>query len=177
MGLKRPSTAIGSSQKTTSTSKPANVSSMMSSIASKVGSKVKTDMAKATPSKRVNLTSQPPGPVSAEKDEVDEIYKCEDPIETSIGIRKKGGSLQTVVPDKNAKVGKFFFTLRTKGPEVKITQEALKASQIMAGAKVDSSGNVVEDEGLVRMFVDKLEGRPQLALVDQDVVKQVVLPE
>ena len=98
---------------------------MIGSIASKLGSKLKTDMAKATPSKRI---VQPPGPVSAEKDEIDEIYKAEDPIETSIEIRKKGGALQTVVPDKNAKVGKFFFTLKTKGPEVKITQEALKAS-------------------------------------------------
>lgn len=82
-------------------------------------------MAKATPSKRI---PQPVGPVSAAKDEVDEIYKEEDPIETSIGIRKKGGSLQTVVPDKNAKVGKFFFTLKTKGPEVKISKEATRAS-------------------------------------------------
>jgi hypothetical protein len=33
-----------------------------------------------------------------------------------------------VVPDKNAKVGKFFFTLKTKGAEVKVSKEAIKAS-------------------------------------------------
>lgn len=60
---------------------------MMSSIVSKVGSKIKNEMSKPTTSKRVAQTTQPPGPVSAEKDEVDEIYKAEDPIETSISIR------------------------------------------------------------------------------------------
>lgn len=43
-------------------------------------------------------------------------------------------------------VGKFFFTLKTKGPEVKISNEAQKAAQIMAGAKVDASGNVIEEQ-------------------------------
>jgi hypothetical protein len=33
------------------------------------------------------------GPVSAEKDELDDIYKEEDPIEASIAIRKKAGNL------------------------------------------------------------------------------------
>ena len=72
---------------------------------------------KATPSKRI-ISNIPAGPKSVEKDEVDEIYKNEDPIGTCIDIRKKGGSLSTVVADKNAKVGKFFFTFKTKGPEV-----------------------------------------------------------
>lgn len=64
------------------------------------------------------------GPVSIQTDQVDEIYKAEDPIESSISIRKKGGALQTVVADKNAFVGKFFFTLKTKGTEVKISDKA-----------------------------------------------------
>jgi len=48
-------------------------------------------MKKATPSRRV--APGPVGPKSAEKDEIDEIYKEKDPIESSIEIRKKGGSL------------------------------------------------------------------------------------
>ena len=63
----------------------------------------------------------PIGPKSTEKDEIDEIYKQKDPIEASLGIRTKGGSLQTVVPDKNSKSGKFFFTLKSKGANVKIS--------------------------------------------------------
>jgi hypothetical protein len=35
----------------------------------------------------------PVGPKSTEKDEVDEIYKTQDPIDSSIAIRKKGGSI------------------------------------------------------------------------------------
>ena len=63
----------------------------------------------------------PIGPKSIEKDEVDEIYKQKDPIEASLGLRTKGGSIQTVVSDKNSKAGKFFFTLKSKGASVKIS--------------------------------------------------------
>lgn len=49
---------------------------------------------------------------SAEKDEVDEIYKEKDPIGVTIEKRKKAGQLTAVVQDKNAKSGKFFFTLK-----------------------------------------------------------------
>ena len=64
----------------------------------------------------------PAGPVSAEKDEIDEIYKEKDPINVSLDLRKKGGSLTTVVPNKNAKMGKFFFTLKTKGAPAVVTE-------------------------------------------------------
>ena len=77
-------------------------------------------MVNKTPSRRATV-SMPTGPKSSEVDELDEIYSAVDPIESSIEIRKKGGSLQTVVADKNAKVGKFFFTMKTKGAEVKIS--------------------------------------------------------
>jgi hypothetical protein len=50
----------------------------------------------------------PVGPKSAEADDTDEIYKKEDPIESSLSIRKKSGALASVVPDKNAKAGKYF---------------------------------------------------------------------
>jgi hypothetical protein len=52
---------------------------------------------------------------SALKDEVDEIYKNEDPIDVSLEIRKKSGNISNQVADKNAKAGKFFFTIRIKG--------------------------------------------------------------
>lgn len=42
--------------------------------------------------KRVSVA--PAGPASAETDELDDIYKEEDPIEVSIGARKKAGALQ-----------------------------------------------------------------------------------
>lgn len=92
--------------------------------------------------KRVSVA--PAGPASAETDELDEIYKQEDPIEATIGIRKKAGSLQSTIVDKNAKSGKFFFTLRTKGEPVKISEEAKKANAIMEG-RTDAAGNVVEE--------------------------------
>ena len=87
----------------------------------------------------------PAGPKSAEVDEIDDIYKEEDPIEVSIGSRKKAGSLQSTVADKNSKSGKFFLTLRTKGDPVKITDAAKKANAIMEG-RTDAAGNVIEEE-------------------------------
>ena len=52
---------------------------------------VKDAVTKATP-KRVS-NAIPAGPKSAETDEVDAIYSEEDPIESSIGIRKKAGNI------------------------------------------------------------------------------------
>lgn len=40
------------------------------------------------------VSAAPTGPASAETDELDDIYKEEDPIETSVALRKKAGSLQ-----------------------------------------------------------------------------------
>ena len=59
--------------------------------------------AKPTPSKALPKSSQMPlGPKSAEKDEVDEIYKNEDPIGTSVDMRKKVGSLTSTIANKKA---------------------------------------------------------------------------
>jgi len=49
-------------------------------------------MVNKTPSRRATA-SMPTGPKSSEVDEIDEIYSAVDPIESSIEIRKKGGSL------------------------------------------------------------------------------------
>lgn len=87
----------------------------------------------------------PPGPKSAEVDEVDEIYKEEDPIGVSIDIRKKAGNISSTVAEKNSKSGKFFFTLRSKGDAIPITDHARKAVAIAEG-KTDAAGNVIEDE-------------------------------
>ena len=54
----------------------------------------------------------PAGPKSAEKDEVDEIYKQQDPVGVSIESRKKAGKVTDVVANKNSKQGKFFFMLQ-----------------------------------------------------------------
>lgn len=117
-------------------------------VKGKLNSKVQSDMQAAesklkTPAKKV--FSGPPGPKSAEVDEVDEIYKNSDPIDVSLGKRKKGGAITTVVPDKNSKQGKFFFTLRSKGDPLEITEEAKKNVLIEAG-KVDPAGNVKVEE-------------------------------
>lgn len=58
---------------------------------------------------------QAAGPKSAETDDLDDIYKEVDPIEASLNKRKKAGAIAQVVPDKNSKQGKFFFTLKMKG--------------------------------------------------------------
>jgi len=57
----------------------------------------------------------PPTEKSADVDELDDIYKEKDPIEASLGIRIKAGAVAQVVPNKNAKQGKFFFTLKLNG--------------------------------------------------------------
>lgn len=101
-------------------------SSVSSAIKSNLERKITSDMkstndvkAVSTPGKTIGNARKsvmmPVGPKSADADELDEIYKKEDPIESSLSIRKKSGALASVVPDKNAKSGKFFFTLRMKG--------------------------------------------------------------
>lgn len=60
----------------------------------KVAKEVEKNMKDANANRsQIKRASVAPGPVSAEKDEVDEIYKEEDPIEASIGIRKKAGNI------------------------------------------------------------------------------------
>lgn len=49
------------------------------------------------------------------------------------------------MPDKNAKAGKFFFTLKVKGEPVKISEQAKKNVAIAEG-RVDAQGNVIEEE-------------------------------
>ena len=41
--------------------------------------------------------------------------------------------MTNVVPDKNARVGKFFFALRVKGGQMGITDVAIKANAIEEG--------------------------------------------
>lgn len=121
---------------------------MASKLKDKMGSQVKDAISKQTASKDIakpRKSLAPTGPVSAANDEVDEIYKEEDPIESSINIRKKSGNIMNNVPDKNAKAGKFFFTLKVKGDPVKIT-EAAKKNVAIAEGRVDASGNVIEEE-------------------------------
>ena len=70
------------------------------------------------------------GPKSTEKDEVDEIYKKEDPIESSLGIRKAKNNNYMTACKIDSKQGKFFFTLKLTGGEVPITR-----TQLMNNAK------------------------------------------
>tara|TARA_B110000503_G_C7083817_1_gene386345 strand:+ start:504 stop:827 length:324 start_codon:yes stop_codon:yes gene_type:complete len=105
MGLKKPSESVKPSG--TATPAPtkgkalgglkAPTSTSTIEVKNKLDKKITSDMkdAKApqTPAKRALPNAGPPGAKSAETDEVDEIYKNEDPIEVSIGSRKKAGSL------------------------------------------------------------------------------------
>ena len=56
------------------------------------------------------------GPKSSDKDEVDDIYKSEDPIEVTIKKRVKEGTKTSTVKEET-KQGKFFFTLKLKGAQ------------------------------------------------------------
>lgn len=55
-----------------------------------------------SPSKPLK-SAAPAGPKSAATDEVDDIFKLEDPLEVSLDIRKKAGSLTSTVDNKNSK--------------------------------------------------------------------------
>ena len=138
MGLKRPSTAIGvtkdksqnasvaepgsatAAKPTTgikapqAIKKPAEVTKAV--VKEKLSKEIKNEVEKAeekvksTPG-RAKPGAQPAGPVSAEKDELDDIYKEDDPIGVSLEKRKKQGSLTSQVKE-DSKSGKFFFTLK-----------------------------------------------------------------
>jgi hypothetical protein len=68
--------------------KPSQIQDISSKIKDTLNNGVKSAAQKA-----IIKRNMPAGPVSAETDEVDEIYKEEDPIEVSVGMRKKAGSL------------------------------------------------------------------------------------
>ena len=123
---------------------PSSLGSAISSkLKSEIGSKLNTPLTGAR--KSVAVASSPGGPRSALRDAVDEIHSNPDPIDVSITIRKKKGNVNNVIPDPKAKVGKFFFTLRTKGDLLVITSEA-KLNNIKE-AWTDKNGNrIVEDK-------------------------------
>ena len=84
----------------------------------------------------------PAGPKSAEVDEVDPIYGQADPVASSLETRKKAGAVTYVVPDKNSKQGKYFFTLRLKGGPIAISEEAKHNFAKLEG-KVDDTGKII----------------------------------
>ena len=55
--------------------------------------------------------------------------------------RKKAGQPTSVVPDKNSKNGKFFFTLKLKGDKPPITEKAIWANYREMGM-LDHKGNL-----------------------------------
>ena len=149
--------------------KPSDVQKpdIASKLKDKLQNGVKETMTKATP-KRTSVA--PAGPKSAETDELDSIYNEEDPIDSSIGIRKKAGNITQTVADKNSKHGKFFFTLRTAGEPVKISEEAIKAVAIAEG-RTDASGKVIEEE---KPKVDPIDKQLQLRLKGGSITNVVV---
>jgi len=83
-----------------------------------------SEVVKKTPVK-LRHSIAPAGPKSAEKDELDAIYDNPDPILSSLEIRKKAGNISQSVKDPNSKSGKFFFTLRIKGPQLVMSEKAI----------------------------------------------------
>jgi hypothetical protein len=73
--------------------KPSDVQKpdIASKLKEKLQNGVKEAVVKATP-KRISAVV-PAGPKSAETDELDAIYSEEDPIDSSIGLRKKAGNI------------------------------------------------------------------------------------
>lgn len=67
-------------------------------------------------------------------EEVDEIYKSEDPIGISLDQRKKEGAI-TSQAKIESKQGKFFFTFKTKGDGPIITDTAKVNFEIHSGVR------------------------------------------
>lgn len=82
---------------------------------------------------------------SSDKDIIDEIYKQPDPIDASIRKRyQAAGRVTDVIPDRNSKQGKFFFTLRFSGQKLVITDQAKWANSKELGL-LDHEGNLKVD--------------------------------
>ena len=56
--------------------------------------------------------------------------------------RKRAGVVTAVVPDKDSKHGKYFFSLRVTGEAVTITEGA-KMAKLREEGRLDSSGQVI----------------------------------
>lgn len=138
-GLKRPATGLTQAKKpdtnndsTNATRTPAPTKSRIGGLKppssiqkpSKLEEKKEEDKkepVKPSPAKPLRNSAMPSGPKSAATDEVDDIYKENDPIGVSTEKRRGAGALTAVVPDKNSKSGKFFFALKVKGPSIVIS--------------------------------------------------------
>jgi len=101
-----------------------------------------SSVGKPAPNKSPSKIAALNGPRSAKTDVVDAIYKNEDPINTSIGIRQKAGDINSLVANPSCTMGKFFFTLRSKGAGPVHSQQALDNVQRQAG-NTDAAGNIL----------------------------------
>lgn len=84
--------------KVPTSTRPATSASSAARPESRIGTKepTKAEEAKKTEMKRAPskpINNAPAGPKSVEQDEVDDIYKEEDPIEASLNKRKKAGAI------------------------------------------------------------------------------------
>lgn len=134
-GLKRPTTAIIAGSRL---GMPSKIASSKDQKSPRVNGTAQT-----TKTSNTNLRSRLGGPVvkSAEKDEIDDIYKEKDPIGVTIEKRKKGGQLTAVVADPKSKSGKFFFTLSLKGEKLMISEKAKWANAKEMG-QLDPNGSM-----------------------------------
>ena len=133
-GLKRPTTALIAGSRL---GMPSKIGSSKDQKSPRVNGAI------ATKSSNTNLRQRIGGPVvkSAEKDEIDEIYKEKDPIGVTIEKRKKSCQLTAVVADPKSKSGKFFFTLSLKGDKPVISEKAKWANAKEMGL-LDQNGNM-----------------------------------
>ena len=138
-GLKRPTTSTGIASRF-GQSKPSVSGKGQDAKSPNPTSRANGPSTKATPV-RSRIGAGGPVVKSAEKDEVDEIYKEKDPIGVSLETRKKAGQTTAVVQNKNAKSGKFFFTLSTKGEKLVISDKA-KYNNAKELGQLDKDGNL-----------------------------------
>ena len=136
-GLSRPSTSKPTMSKTDSGTGGLKAPSSIKKEDSKNGStSTASTPIKKTPS-TLPKSSLATGPKSAASDEVDEIYKKDDPIGITVDSRKKAGSLTSTVVAK-AKP-QYFFTLKQTGDKNYTLYEIPKKEEV----KVDD--DLIED--------------------------------
>ena len=121
---------------------PSDVKPVTSRVTAPI--KVSTEESKVQKASLKRASTIPEGPKSVSADEVDDIYKEEDPIAVTIERRKKAGSLSSTVKDPNVKSGKFFYTLRLKGT-IEISEQAKENAMKQKGL-MDEAGNITDDK-------------------------------
>mmetsp|Transcript_9365 Transcript_9365/g.14221 ORF Transcript_9365/g.14221 Transcript_9365/m.14221 type:complete len:343 (+) Transcript_9365:263-1291(+) len=174
-GIKRPANSfIGKTETTT----PAKARPGASGI--KAPSEIKAppartrtleEVKKSAPTPVKQRTSLLPTVKSLDKDEMDDIYKNNDPIAVSLDTRKKSGAISTVVPNKNSKQGKFFFTLKVKGEQIKVSEEA-KRNNARETGKSEEPAELKAEDPIEKSLQSRVKAGSNTTVVPNKVKKE-----